>query len=501
MSTPVATETVWEGTPDGPDDEPAAPRASNGHKPRPAQPALDTTPPHDNAAEKAVIGAALLQPDLIPELAGILRDDDWYLPAHRVIWDAITDLHATGQPVDLLNIGLNVGTDRTLTSLGGPLYISDLTNAIPATSSATYYARIVAARATERRTVELGTWLTQAGHNGTERAVIEERVNKHLADRNPAERAGAEIPTVDELLAQDETDEPAWIIPDLLERGDRVILTGPEGGGKSTFLRQFAIMAAAGIHPFRNTPMPPIGVVFVDLENSHRQTRRKTRPLRIQAGTRLDPERLHMEVRIQGVDLTNSADVTWLSQAVGRYKPDLLITGPVYKMANGDPNEEKSAKPVALAIDRIRAEHDVAVLLEAHSAKAPAGQKRRPREPYGWSGWMRWPEFGIHLDDDGALTHWRGQRDERDWPELLLRGGTWPWMPANTQPDKRWAQIHQCLTAAGQRLSNREISRRTDIPEKTVRTLLASNSRRLAALLEHIGSQAEDDQQETIDGP
>lgn len=447
-----------------------------------------TQPPDGHAAEQAVLGAALLRPDLIPELAAIIRDDDWHHPAHTTIWNTITDRAATGQPVDTLTIAHHIGTHRTLRGLGGPLYINQLANdptVHPA--AATHHAGIVAAKAAERRWAELGTWLTQASHNGTDPQTVRERLEHTLDDHNPAAQTRHDIPTIDELLAGDTDDEPAWIVPDLLERGDRVILTGPEGGGKSTFLRQFAVMAAAGIHPLRGVPMPPIGVLMVDLENSTRQTRRKIRPLRLQVGRQLDPERLHLEIRIQGLDLTQPGDVAWLEQAVARYRPDLLITGPVYKMASGNPNDEESAKPVAMAIDRIRANHDVAVLLEAHSAKAPAGVKRRPREPYGWSGWMRWPEFGIHLDEDGTLTHWRGQRDERDWPELLLRGGHWPWSPAQNTPDQRWAQIHQCLTAAGERLSNRELSRQTGIPESSVRLLITSNSRRFAVLLDHLG--------------
>lgn len=444
--------------------------------------------PADHPAERAILTTALQNPTLIPELAAILRDDDMAHPAHRTIWQAITDRHAQGQPVDPLLIAHDIGQDRTLAGVQGPLYLAALANdPTVITASGTHYARLVAEHGAARRTLHLATRLTQNALNGHDTALETKWIEAHLTEDNPALRTTA-IPTVDQLLAHDPDDEPAWIVPDLLERGDRLILTGPEGGGKSTFLRQFAVMAAAGIHPLRDTPMGPLSVLVIDLENSTRQTRRKIRPLRVQAGHQLDPERLHIEVRIQGLDLTGTADITWLTEAVARYKPDLLITGPVYKMATGDPNEEKSAKPVAMAIDRIRADHDVAVLIEAHSAKAPAGQKRRPKEPYGWSGWMRWPEFGVHLDDDGTITHWRGQREERDWPETLRRGGTWPWTTTEPEgPEQDWAKIQNCLTAACERLSNREIGRRTGLTEATVRRRCDANSQRLAALLDHLG--------------
>jgi len=454
-------------------------------------PAADV--PHDQNAERAVLGAVLLRPEIVPEIAAILRDDDWWLPAHQAIWQEISDRAATGQPGDVLNVAAAVGTHRTVIGLGGPLYLNDLANdpnVLP--SEATWHARIVAAKAQERRTEALGRWLQQAAQNGTDPETIAARMERHLGDRNVADK-GDTIPNVDELLAQDTDDEPAWIVPDLLERGDRVILTAGEGTGKSTLLRQVGVMCAAGIHPFRGVPMEPLRVLLIDLENSARQTRRKIRPLRLQVGRQLEPDRLHIEVRIQGLDLTDAADIAWLSRAVARHKPDLLITGPVYKMANGDPNEEKSAKPVAMALDRIRAEHDVAVLLEAHSAKAPAGQKRRPREPYGWSGWMRWPEFGLHLDDDGTISHWRGQRDERDWPELLLRGGHWPWTVAQAEPDMQWTLIHQAITGAGERLTNRELARRTGIPETTVRRLVDRYSQRMTSLLNHLSEVRRDD--------
>jgi ATPase subunit of ABC transporter with duplicated ATPase domains len=54
---------------------------------------------------------------------------------------------------------------------------------------------------------------------------------------------------LDAFLAEPDP-EYDWLIPGLLERGDRVIVTGQEGKGKSTLLRQIGVQVAAGIHPF-----------------------------------------------------------------------------------------------------------------------------------------------------------------------------------------------------------------------------------------------------------
>jgi len=233
--TPAPPDVDWHDVEGSTQGAPTQPRRANG------QTGGVPPPPHDNAAERAVLGAALLQPALIPELAGILRDDDLYHPAHVAIWATITDLHATGAPVDVLTVAQTAGTDRTLTSLGGPLYINDLTNAVPQVNAATWYARVVADRAAERRTVQLGTWLAQAGHNGDNTDLIRARLEAHLSDRNPAERAAANswAPVdLEHAITGDDTAERPCLMPRsdgefLLYPGAVHVLSGEPASGKT----------------------------------------------------------------------------------------------------------------------------------------------------------------------------------------------------------------------------------------------------------------------------
>ena len=247
----------------------------------------------------------------------------------------------------------------------------------------------------------------------------------------------------------DAADTPQdWIIPGILERGDRLLLTGFEGLGKSMLVRQLAVCAAAGLHPFdtdyRNN-YPPQRVLFIDCENSETQGRRKTRPIAYATKNYHRPAAENMMYvlhRPNGINLA-TADADWLLEQITAHKPDLLVVGPFYKLHAEDINKEENARRVAAILDEARALTNAALLIEAHAGHGEAGKARAVR-PIGSSLLLRWPEFGYGLapnalaapDDRGRcrqvdVVAWRGPRDDRDWPRHLEYGapGHLPWRP------------------------------------------------------------------------
>ena len=294
-------------------------------------------------------------------------------------------------------------------------------------------------------------------------------------------------PDIHQLLNEPH-DEYDWLIEGLLERGDRTILTGPEGGGKTTLLRQIAVMAAAGTHPFTEDVINPVRVLYVDLENSRRQTARQFAPLVFTAGTLLAEDMLIPILRPEGLDLLTRADCQWLAERIEANQPDLLIIGPLYKLALGDPISEEVARHVAFALDALREHYRVAVLIEAHQPHKNNGH--RPDRPYGASLWMRWPEFGLALTQSGFLNHWRGPRDERAWPLVLKRGGTWPWVPG-TSSYANFATLMDACQEAGEMLSERELARRTGIPKTSVHRAIEANRTQWDSLADTIGEDTQ----------
>ncbi len=291
-------------------------------------------------------------------------------------------------------------------------------------------------------------------------------------------------PDLVQFLSEPEPDYD-WLIPNVVERGDRTILTGAEGAGKSTLLRQIGVQCASGIHPFTGDGMDPINVLLIDLENSRRQTKRQLRPLCTAAGEQYYDGRFRVIVRTSGLNLTEPTDMVWLAQRIESNKPDLVIIGPIYKMATADPTEEAPARTVIACLDHIRELYGVAMLIEAHSPHASNGGTR-PLRPYGASIWMRWPEFGLHITDTGQLKHWRGDRDERQWPGSLTRGGDWPWTVA-PDSDQTFAAVVACVTEHDGPMSYGAIAQALGCSKTWVSKVVKTNQKQWDDLRDRIG--------------
>ena len=262
-----------------------------------------------------------------------------------------------------------------------------------------------------------------------------------------------------------------WIIPDFLERGDRLILTGYEGEGKTTLNRQLVLQMGNGIHPFTLAPITPVRVLFLDLENPDRLTRREFRKIRDNAGVPV-PANIRIITYSSGINLTDPTFMGWFQKEISHFYPEVVIIGPLYKLSFGNPVLEQEALPIAKALDFLRTEYGFALILEAHCPYAATGEKRLTR-PYGWSGWSRWPEFGLHIAGNGTLSHYRLPRDERPWPSSLVKGGSWPWMVSTTDPLAIYGAANAYAQELGRRPTYRELEKKLPHSRPTIQRRLA----------------------------
>jgi DnaB-like helicase N terminal domain/AAA domain len=448
----------------------------------------DRVPPHDLDAEQATLGAAMLDADALAVVLAELGEDDYYRPAHRTIYRALRDLHARGEPVDAVTVGAELDRVGVLADVGAGPFLHSLIAAVPVPASAGHYARIVAERASLRRLIDVGHRITQSGYEHGQDATKAGELARKLVEDATAARDGQAVDAVDLDAFLDEPEpEYDWLVPGLFEREDRGGVTGGEGAGKSTLLRQLCVQTASGIHPFTLEKIDPLRVLLVDLESSRAHVRRELRRLRLAAGDGYQPGGLRVIVRPQGLDLfAQPEDAAWLDREVAAARADLLAIGPAYKMASGDPTKEEIARAVQRPLDDLRAAYRVAVLLELHTGHGVSGG-RRPERPIGASAWLRWPEFGLHLHADGSLGRWRGDRDVRDWPAALRRGGAWPWTVQENPREVVWARIRQHVEQTGRCASIRVLAAALTISKWSVETALQAHRSEWQTLRDALG--------------
>lgn len=401
--------------------------------------------PASITAEQSVLGSVLHRPEVAGQAFIVARPEMFWEPRHCTLAAVLAAMHDAGLPIDPQTVLARLMASGDVRRVDGPYLMTLMERAWQPASVLDYaaevrecYRRRMIGVAAERVVQQIGNPEVETDTLVVELAGVVDTAQDLATPREPA-RPG----TLDDLLAG--SDEQDWIIPGLIARRERIILTGFEGLGKSELAAQTAVAAAAGIHPFTGQPIDPVRVLVVDLENGDYQMRRRYR--RIDAvvtaiAGEWDHARLMVEIRDAGLDLRHGDDVAWLDRQLAGGRPDLLCIGPLYKMHRDRMEDEQAARLLAHTLDTLRVRHNCALLIEAHAGHAEEMGGRRKVRPRGSSLFLGWPNVGIGLrpHQDAVemehpnlveVKHWRGAREARDWPRVLSRGGSYglPWTP------------------------------------------------------------------------
>jgi replicative DNA helicase len=125
---------------------------------------FDRIPPQSLEGEQAVLGSMLIERAAIEKAAEILRPEDFYRDAHRVIFEAILSLVDRDEPVDLLTVREQLQLQDVLENIGGATYLLQLTNAVPSAANVEYYSQIVEERAILRRLIDASNQISALAH-------------------------------------------------------------------------------------------------------------------------------------------------------------------------------------------------------------------------------------------------------------------------------------------------------------------------------------------------
>lgn len=387
------------------------------------------------------------------------------LERNKTVAAALARVLADG-PVDVFRVAAlsaeSTGTDEQ--AEGVQHYVHDLYTSAPPPSSWDYYLEQAVDAMHVRELLAAGHRLVQLGETaagGAEMDEVVKRVREVVDGIGEHHGLGVSQPPVSLQELLDQEDEPHdWLVPDLLERMDRLMLTGFEGTGKSYLLAQIALCIAGGLHPFSGMLVNPDGfrVLVLDCENSRPQIRRRYRKTaaivnryRDELGLRpVDwSQQLRMNIRPDGIDLGDPRERSRIEDAIASTSPDLVLGGPLYKMHRANLNEEQAARDLVGVLDDLRGRYRFTLILEAHVGYVGETQGGRKLRPTGSSLFLRWPEFGYGIrafDTAKGEEHpstvemvgWRGSRDVRDWPGLLSHSDhELPWSPRDPEYRRR----------------------------------------------------------------
>ena len=122
-------------------------------------------PPQAIDMEIAVLGACLLEKEGLADVIDIVKPESFYKDEHQKIFAAIQDLHRSGKPIDILTVTEILKAKGDLDFIGGPYYISELTNRISSSANAEYHARIVQQKFIARQLIRIGGEIVRSGYD------------------------------------------------------------------------------------------------------------------------------------------------------------------------------------------------------------------------------------------------------------------------------------------------------------------------------------------------
>ncbi|MFQ5455444.1 MAG: replicative DNA helicase [Nitrospirota bacterium] len=125
-------------------------------------------PPQNLDAEQSVLGSILLDNTALYKSLEIIREEDFYSTAHRLIFSAMVDLSEKNEAVDLITLTEHLKKKNELEGVGGASYLTLLSNSIPTAANVKFHSRIVHEKALLRNLINTSTEIVRLGYEDNE---------------------------------------------------------------------------------------------------------------------------------------------------------------------------------------------------------------------------------------------------------------------------------------------------------------------------------------------
>lgn len=136
--------------------EGSTPRRGGGKRRLPDTP-QGRVPPADLDAEKAVLSSIMIEGEKLSDAVMTIRAEDFYKPAHQLIFEAMIELNDRGEPIDLTVLHHHLRTRDLIERVGGVAYLGELADYEAIAANVEYYANIVRDKAVKRSLIQISS--------------------------------------------------------------------------------------------------------------------------------------------------------------------------------------------------------------------------------------------------------------------------------------------------------------------------------------------------------
>ena len=137
-------------------------------------------PPHDPAAEQAVLGSLLIDSDAIHDIRPFLKPEDFFSPEHQWIYGACLDIISRGEPINQITVARQLADKGRLDEVGGAAYLSHLISITPTSLHAKSFGQIVKNTAVRRRAISAGSQISAIAYEEPDPKVVISRSEEIL---------------------------------------------------------------------------------------------------------------------------------------------------------------------------------------------------------------------------------------------------------------------------------------------------------------------------------
>ena len=414
--TDVTEYRLPDNIPDPPQEE-EKPRSSNGKDRRGSVPdlTLDVGLPASVEAEKTILGAILLDNQVLKEVSISIEADDFFLDSHRRICLRMKELFDAGKAIDIVTLTHVLGKYKEVEAIGGVAYLASLTEGLPRRPVIDEYLRIVADKSIARRLMAISSaTITRAADQSETSeqtlAVLEAQLVA-LKDKS-------------RILSRSRNSEPFfvgfrtftgtapetidWTVEGLIQKDGNGLIIGDSGTSKSLLVFDLALHLVAGASWFHHLVPHRVKVGLVSREDSPGLS--QSRLMRLKEGA---PESLSMF--LDGIDLedwlyinTRTQRETWSLQKesdvqeiieASKEKGLQFLFFDVFRtLWDGNENDNQETAKVLDAAKRISREAKCQVCIVHHLSKSDRGTIFDRARGGGINGWKEWG-LGITVEN------------------------------------------------------------------------------------------------------